>query len=229
VIAAGEVAGQGRADRPALTGRKRGQRGLPMVILALLAGAGLIACGRSGNLEPATGVDPVAQAVSPQPPVSTSADAAVGLPRSTPVRVTIPKIDADSSLVPLGLERDGTLQVPSVNEPRQAGWFTGAPTPGEVGPAVIAGHVDGRKMKGIFFRLHELAAGDVVLVGRADGTTATFVVSERQQIAKSRFPTERVYGDTPGPELRLITCGGAFDRPNRNYLDNVIVYAKLKL
>jgi sortase (surface protein transpeptidase) len=227
-MAADEIAGQGRVDRPALTGRKRGHRGLSMVILVLLVGAGLIACGRSGHIEPATGLDSVAQAVSPQPPVGTPAEAAVGLPKSTPVRVTIPKINADSSLVPLGLDPDGTLQVPSVNEPWQAGWFTGAPTPGEVGPAVIAGHVDGRKMKGIFFRLRELVAGDVVLVGRADGTTATFVVSERQQIAKSRFPTERVYGDTPGPELRLITCGGAIDRPNRNYLDNVIVYAKLK-
>jgi hypothetical protein len=209
------------------------------VLVVLLVGlAGLLACGRSGDVEPATGVSAVAPpvspvsavapTVSPQPPVSTSAAAALGMPRSTPVRVTIPKIGAESSLVPLGLDADGALQVPSVNEPWQAGWFTGAPTPGEVGPAVIAGHVDGRKMKGIFFRLRELAAGDVVLVARADGTTATFVVSEKQQVAKSRFPTERVYGDTPGPELRLITCGGAFDRPNRNYLDNINIYAKLK-
>jgi LPXTG-site transpeptidase (sortase) family protein len=147
--------------------------------------------------------------------------------KSTPLKVTIPKIKAESSLIPLGLEPDGTLQVPPVSTPMQAGWYREGPTPGETGPAVIAGHVDGMKRPGIFFRLRELSVGDVVLVERSDRTTAKFTVSDKQQVSKSRFPTERVYGDTAEPELRLITCGGAFDRSGHNYLDNIIVYAKL--
>jgi sortase (surface protein transpeptidase) len=109
----------------------------------------------------------------------------------------------------------------------QAGWFTGAPRPGAPGPAVVLGHVNGGGAAGIFARLHELTGGDEVLVRRTDGTTARFTVTRVDQVAKEHFPTEEVYGDTEGPELRLITCGGSFDRDAGSYRDNVIVYATL--
>jgi sortase (surface protein transpeptidase) len=164
------------------------------------------------------------------PPPGTSAQTvtpgATALPASPPVEISIPKIKAKSSLIDLGLNPDETIQVPPVTQPMQAGWYTKAPTPGEVGPAVILGHVDGNKQPGIFFRLKEMAAGDEILVSRKDGTTARFVVGKVQQVAKDKFPTDEVYGDTTDPELRLITCGGVFDHSARSYKDNVIVFAK---
>lgn len=160
------------------------------------------------------------------PPPAPAAAPAVA--RSLPTALDVPAIDAKSTLVSLGLNPDRTVEVPPVDQPLQAGWYEYGPTPGEVGPAVILGHIDGDHRKGIFWRLHELRPGDPVHVDRADGGKLTFEVTKVDQIAKKEFPTEAVYGNTSDPELRLITCGGKYDAANRNYLDNVIVYAKLK-
>ncbi|MDX8051929.1 class F sortase [Lentzea sp. BCCO 10_0798] len=167
---------------------------------------------------------------APVPTRQTSTESSVvdrGLPPSEPTEVRIPKIGAKSSLVPLGLNPDETIEVPPVGQPMQAGWYRLARTPGEAGPAVILGHVDGDKQPGIFLRLKELTEGDEVEVSRKDGTTARFRVRATEQIAKSSFPTEAVYGDTGEPELRLITCGGGYDQAARSYRDNIIVYATL--
>lgn len=150
-----------------------------------------------------------------------------GLARSEPAEVSIPRIEATSSLVELGLNDDETVQVPPVDQPMQAGWYRFGVTPGENGPAVILGHVDGGGQPGIFHRLKDVQAGDEVLVRRGDGRTAVFTVSRTEQVPKSEFPTEAVYGQSDGPELRLVTCGGTFDKQKRSYVDNVIVYATL--
>jgi len=167
---------------------------------------------------------PTAPAPASTTPVS---GAGRGMPPSEPTEVRIPKIGATSSLVPLGLNPDETVEVPPVGRPMQAGWYELARTPGEAGPAVLLGHVDGDEKPGIFFRLRELVAGDEVEVSRKDGTTARFRVRGTEQVAKDSFPTEAVYGDTEEPELRLITCGGSFDEKARSYRDNIIVYATL--
>ncbi len=161
---------------------------------------------------------------APAGPTSTTAATREVAP---PSEIDIPRIGARSSLVELGLNADQTVEVPPVDTPLQAGWFTGAPRRGAVGPAVVLGHVNGGGEAGIFARLHELTAGDEVLVHRTDGTTARFTVTRVDQVAKEHFPTEEVYGDTEGPELRLITCGGSFDRDADSYRDNVIVYASI--
>jgi LPXTG-site transpeptidase (sortase) family protein len=148
-------------------------------------------------------------------------------PRSLPVQVRIPKIDAQSSLVQLGLNPDGTVQVPPVSQPMQAGWYAGGAAPGETGPAVLLGHVDGNRQAGIFYRLHELAIGDDVYVTRADGVVLHFAVTTKTEVSKDDFPTEAVYGPTSDPELRLITCGGSFNAAAHSYVDNIVVYAKL--
>ena len=140
-----------------------------------------------------------------------------------PLRVTVPRIGVDSTLVPLALDPAGAL-VPPV-ETALAGWSAQGTRPGAVGPAVIAGHVDSYRGPGVFSRLRQVAPGDLVLVDRADGTTLTFVVTRVDHYRKDAFPTARVYGPTPGPELRLITCGGAFDRSARSYEEDVVVSA----
>jgi hypothetical protein len=149
------------------------------------------------------------------------------LPAATPVELRIDAIDAESALVPLGLNPDRTVSVPPVSQPLQASWYRLGPTPGALGPAVILGHINGNGQDGIFARLHELRPGDEVKVSRADGKTALFTVTRLDQVSKDAFPTQAVYGDTNAAELRLITCGGSFDKAKHSYRDNIIVYAAL--
>ena len=108
-----------------------------------------------------------------------------------------------------------------------AGWYAGGPAPGAAGPAVLAGHVDWNHRVGAFAAIDRLRAGDLVDVDRADGSRARFEVQSVRRVAKDRFPTGEVYGNLPGAGLRLITCGGAFDRDTRSYVDNVIVWGAL--
>jgi hypothetical protein len=142
----------------------------------------------------------------------------------SPVGLSIPAIGVDEpTLVPLGRNPDGSMEVPE--DFARAGWFTGGPTPGASGPAVIAGHVDSRTGPAVFFRLRELKAGDVVTVLLTGGRQARFVVDGVALYSKVDFPTEAVFGPVPGVALRLITCGGSFDRLARSYRSNVVVYA----
>ena len=140
-----------------------------------------------------------------------------------PVRIRIPAIGVDAPVEPLDVDRDGVLPAPDTND--GTGWWRDGPEPGERGPAVIAGHLDSRYGPAVFARLPHLGSGVRILVDRADGATIAFVTQRTEQYGKDAFPTDAVYGDTPGSELRLITCGGAFDRKDRRYLDNVVVFA----
>jgi len=142
-----------------------------------------------------------------------------------PVSLTIPAIGVRTTLVDLGLNSNGTLQVPASTA--VAGWYSGSPPPGAVGAAVIAGHVDSRAGLGIFFWLRTLHPGDRVYIGRSDGTVVVFTVTRVQMYAKDQFPTASVYGPVPDAELRLITCGGTFDRSLGSYLSNIVVFARL--
>lgn len=153
------------------------------------------------------------------PPVAT----AVAPLRATTVGITA--IGVRSDLIELGIDGAGALEVPPTAA--VAGWFTGGAVPGEPGPTVIAGHVDSRLGPGVFARLGELTVGAQVEVGRSDGTTVRYQVVDVLKVAKDAFPTDRVYGPTPGVELRLITCGGDFDRRSGHYVDNVVVSAVL--
>ena len=141
-----------------------------------------------------------------------------------PVRLVIPKLRVSTRLVGLRKDATGRLQVPA--DPMRAGWYSQGPAPGDLGPAVLAGHVDSYSGPGVFVGLQRLAKGDEIDVRRADGTTAAFAVSAVRTYAKRRFPTADVYGSAPGVRaLRLITCGGAFDRASRSYRSNVVVFA----
>ena len=140
-----------------------------------------------------------------------------------PVALIIPAIGVQTSLIHLGLTAARALAVPSSTA--VAGWYTGSPRPGAIGPAVIAGHIDSHTGPGVFFHLPQLRPGDHVYVRRTDGTLAVFRVTAVRSYAKDRFPTLAVYGPTPDAELRLITCGGAFDPRLGSYLSNTVVYA----
>jgi LPXTG-site transpeptidase (sortase) family protein len=155
------------------------------------------------------------------------ATAARELPRSEPVAVRIPALGVRSRVMQLGLERDGSMEVPPGAYP--VGWYEGSPTPGQLGPSVLAGHVDWEGEHGAFYGLRELRSGDTVQIERTDGTVATFRVDRVEVHEKDEFPSDEVYGDLDHAGLRLITCGGAFDEDTGDYLGNVIVFATLVL
>jgi LPXTG-site transpeptidase (sortase) family protein len=144
---------------------------------------------------------------------------------ATPVSVSIPAIGVQSDLEDLHRGSAGELDPPVDWD--SAGWFSDGIVPGEVGPAVIAGHVDSPTSAAVFFRLDELVAGDEVHVAMSDGTTRTFTIDRSERAAKSAFPTSDVYGTTPTAQLRLITCDGVFDTATGHYTDNLIVFADL--
>jgi len=204
-----------------------------LVAVAAL-GAGLLAVGvgaaglATSALSPAHAAPlPARPAPIPAPTERTvlPASLATGQQAARPTWLSIPSLGIRTKLIHLGVNSDGTLQVPK--RTTVAGWYTGSPRPGTVGSAVIAGHVDSRTGPGIFFWLRTLHRGDRIYVGRADGTMAVFTVTRVKKFAKDDFPTAAVYGPVPDAELRLITCGGVFDRSLGSYLSNVVVFARL--
>jgi Sortase domain len=198
---------------------RRVAAGLASLTLVLVLGA----CGEPPpRPEASPSTAPTTTTAAP----TTTARAAAPSPArpSPPVAVEIPSIGVSSRLVRLGLQADGTMEVP--RDYGVAGWFTGGAMPGEDGPAVISGHVDSRSGPAVFFRLRDLGRGDTVRVRRADGRWLRFEVTGSARYAKAAFPTDAVFGPVTGPVLRLITCGGAFDRSSGHYLDNVVVTAR---
>jgi sortase (surface protein transpeptidase) len=143
--------------------------------------------------------------------------------RSIPLQITIPSIYVDAKIMQLGLEKDGTLSVPP--DGSQAGWYTGSPTPGEVGPSVIVAHVDWKGKEGVFFRLRTIQVGAIVKVLRADGTTQSFTVERIDSFTKKEFPSQQVYGNIAYAGLRLITCGD-FNYQLHKYVKDIVVFAK---
>jgi len=150
------------------------------------------------------------------------------LARSTPVSIWIPDIDVRSNLLQLGINPDHTVQVPPLSRNSQAGWYRYSPTPGQLGPSVILGHVDSAEYgPGIFFRLGALRPGNLIEVTRSDRTVGVFRIERVVSYPKDQFPTLAVYGNTDHAALRLITCGGKFDFSTRNYESNIVAYASL--
>ncbi|MFE9691370.1 class F sortase [Micromonospora sp. NPDC005806] len=154
--------------------------------------------------------------------------APAGLPRSAPTTISIPRIGVNAEIMTLGMNADGTVQVPPLEQAMKAGWYSPGPSPGEVGNAVIVGHVDSAKLgPAVFFNLGSLKPGDTIGVARADGSTVTFTVDEVKSYPKTAFPAELVYGPSDKPSLRVVTCGGQFDQNAGSYLNNVIAFATM--
>ncbi|MGW0123005.1 class F sortase, partial [Streptomyces sp. NPDC003327] len=145
---------------------------------------------------------------------------------SRPTTVAVPAITVEAPVARLGLDAEGRLATPPVDNPRVVGWYDGGPTPGERGTAVVVGHRDTRTGPAVFLNLNSLSAGNTVRVARADGRVAVFTVDRVRTYAKEDFPDKEVYGATGRAELRLLTCGGTFD-PKTGYEANIVVFAHL--
>lgn len=212
---------------------------LPAAIL-ILAATGVTALGRglldrsaaappaAAAVSPAVGaVGPAAGAANPGAAAAAPAELTTGplMDSSPPARLAIPALRVSVPLIGLGRQDDGSMEVPA--DAKTVGWYTKAPTPGALGPAVLAGHVDYRKQPGTFARLAELRAGDGVDITRTDGRMAMFTVTRVDRYPKNAFPSDAVYGPIDHAGLRLITCGGDFDARSGHYADNIVVYARL--
>ena len=235
------------SSRPDLTARWAGGRhgypwravGAVVVVLLAMVGSGLI----GASLKTAESVrppqpQPLAQTgagtpTSPAPFEDADLDGAdpppvAGLTRSAPTTISIPRIGVNAEIMRLGTNPDGTVQVPPLDQAWLAGWYEPGPSPGEVGNAVIVGHVDSAAIgPAVFFSLGALQPGDTVTVNREDGRPANFRVDSVSAHPKNAFPTEQVYGPSDRPGLRVVTCGGQFDEVARSYPDNVVVFASL--
>lgn len=207
--------------------------GLLLVVVALLrqepappqapaVGAGT----ESSASESDPGPTSLTSTPEPSRPTSTPEATPTALPASEPTRVRLDGRSIDGEVFPISLADDGTLPAPSGARKDDAAWYDGSPTPGQPGPSVIEGHVTYGGEPSVFFELGAVQKGDRVTVDREDGRTATFEVYDVARFPKDAFPTEDVYGNTAGPELRLITCGGSVDSDGR-HADNVIVFARL--
>jgi hypothetical protein len=179
------------------------------------------------------GVAVGAQQHAPQPSAAAAGTIDPGgigpsLQRSTPISVDIPAIGVRSSLLRLGLNADGSIQVPSLTTSAdEAAWYKYSATPGQIGTSVIEGHVDSYRGPAVFFRLGALQPGDTVDVTLADGVMAIFRISGVRRYLKVNFPAKTIYGMTDYAALRLITCGGTFDYATRHYLGSTVVFASL--
>lgn len=217
--------------RPSLLRHRHHHRhrpGTAALVTALVACAALTACA-GPSPSPATSTAPQATA-TPHPASSggtATTDNAADAPASDapPTQVSIPSLKIRSSLMRLGLNPDGTVEVPPAEQGMTAGWYTGGAVPGRPGPAVLIGHNDTRFGRAVFHDLKDIAKGAEVLVRGGDGTSRSFTVTGKETVNKKAFPTERVYGATAGSTLRLITCDGAFDDEGHP-VDNLIVYAE---
>ena len=141
-----------------------------------------------------------------------------------PAAVSVPAIGLDAPLIGLGIADDGAMEVPV--DADDVGWFTGGGKPGGRGPTVIAAHVDSASGPAVFARLDELVLGDRVDVTTVDGGVVSYAVTEVVDVPKAEFPTTRVFGAQPTDRLRLITCGGVFDRGSGHYDQNRVVFAE---
>jgi sortase (surface protein transpeptidase) len=197
----------------------RTARGLVLAVLLL---GGCAAADGSHMSAPSAAPASATPSLTPHSNLSTYRSTRTHSETALPVRLRIPAIDVDTGLESLGLAPDKSIEVPE--KPGVAGWWERGPRPGQVGPAVILGHVRWNA-PAVFSRLYTLQRGDEILVDRADGTTARFVVTRQGNYRKVAFPSDVVYYPTLDPELRLVTCGGPYDRATGTYTENLVVFA----
>lgn len=204
---------------------RRGRAHSAALAAAVLLPIILTSC-TTGDTTDAAPAPPATASASPAPaqPTGPAPAPSPSVAQAPPTQVTIPAIDLHEPLIDLGLQADGSMEVPVDFD--DVGWYTPGGRPGGRGPVVIAGHVDSPTCPAVFLRLKELVPGDTVTVTAADGTPHDYVVTEVLDVAKNAFPTAEVFGATATDTLRLITCGGIFDSAAASYTDNRVVFAE---
>ena len=212
------------------------ETGSPWLIMTAiyLLGAGLLVIGVNAELH-RWAPPPLPSAAAARPLSAATADGDTtaakrgrgsALPRSVPVSLRIPAIGVNARVIPLGLDANGGVAVPPLNTPLLTSWYDRGPTPGQAGPAVLLGHVDAAAVgPAVFYKLGDLVPGDLVYVTRRDRRTVVFRVTAVALYPEQDFPSREVYGSTPHPTLRLITCGGDYDERTHGYLDRIIAFA----
>ncbi|MEV4539360.1 class F sortase [Asanoa sp. NPDC049518] len=208
--------------------------GAVLVAVTALAGAGLVGASFSETPTPPQPAAADAPMFDPVPAPTGSATAQATktaepaqLARSEPASIHISRIGVKAKIMNLGLNEDDTLQVPPLDKAEMAGWYSLGASPGEIGNAVVVGHVTTKENTAVFFRLGELRKNDTIMIKRKDGSRVNFIVDGVKAYPKNKFPTDLVYGPNERAGLRLVTCGGKFDAKAHNYLDNVIVFATI--
>ncbi|MCK7627413.1 class F sortase [Streptomyces sp. RS10V-4] len=200
-------------------------RGLIWAAGAFLLGAFLVYNSVDTSADASPQSRPAVAASAPHRAGARIADLA--LPRSAPKRLTIPEIAVDAPFTQLTLGPTGQLNPPPAADTNLVGWFKDGAAPGERGAAIVAGHVDTKTGPAVFLQLETLKPGSTVEITREDGLVATFKIDSVETFSKANFPNDRVYADTPDAQLRLITCGGAYDRKAKDYVANVVAFAHL--
>ncbi|AXI77454.1 class F sortase [Peterkaempfera bronchialis] len=215
-------------------GRDAGAGRIRLAGAAVLLGLFMIHSSLDGSSPPApAAASPAssgparAKAAPPSAPAGSAAPQGPAMAASAPTRLTIPAIGVNAPFTKLALDKGGVLQPPPNTDSNLVGWYGAGASPGERGTALVLGHVDTKRGPAVFWGLGALKKGSKVEITRADATTAVFTVDSVEVFPKNNFPDERVYGDTPSAQLRLITCGGTYDHKRRDYTSNVVVFAHL--
>jgi len=219
------------AEQPAVAGIAKAKKFLSdMLTVALLAISVFGVYEIASLLSPAhhQAATPAAATTAAAPVTAAPVTKTVpSLPHSVPTGVTIPSIGVDASVLSVGMDDKGSIEVPGPND---VGWYNLSPTPGEIGPAILVGHVDYVTTgAAVFWNLRKMQPGDTVQIARQDGKTVTFKVDKVESYGQDNFPSDQVYGNLSYPGLRLITCTGDFNYVTHHYSDNLVVYARAQL
>ncbi|MFC8262532.1 class F sortase [Streptomyces sp. NPDC057291] len=229
------AAPQSSDSNPSASGTGSFTFGRTLLWPAAAAGLGLLmifnSFGTAEDNKPLTAPSVAAPAPAAAPPAPSAAvspsPTGLFMPRSNPTKLQIPSIAVNAPFTPLTIGASGHLNAPPPHDTNLVGWYKGGVTPGERGAAIVAGHVDTTTGPAVFLQLQFVKQGATVDITRADGSVATFKVDSVEKFSKASFPNDLVYADTPNAQLRLITCGGTYDRKAKDYKDNVVVFAHL--
>jgi sortase (surface protein transpeptidase) len=194
-------------------------------VMIMVGFAGLVNYSQDLNSQN-KGLEPTATFSVPTPRTATKKTETIGLEKSEPIRIKIPSAKVNAPIKPVGQNPDKTMEVPPLFE-NITGWYKLGPTPGEVGPAVIVGHVDTYEGPSVFFYLKEMKPGEIIEITRKNGKKIQFKVTALKQFSQDKFPTEEVYGNIDNAGLRVITCGGTFNEKTQRYSANTVVFAEL--
>jgi LPXTG-site transpeptidase (sortase) family protein len=142
-----------------------------------------------------------------------------------PTRLRVPSLGIDANIEDVGVRSNGEMDVPG--NVWNAGWLNTSVRPGEVGNAVMAGHLNSLRGGAVFLQLDKLNVGDKIYVSDKWGWELTFEVAEKAAYEPANAPLDRIFGNSSDRMLNLITCTGDFIPNELTYNKRLVVYTKL--